>query len=84
MYLIYLSSLILPLLILIIIIYAINKKINVYEVFINGAKDGIEMSINIFPYLLGMIMAVNILLKVILLMIYFLYLNQSLFFKNTN
>lgn len=63
MYLIYLSSLILPLLILIIIIYAINKKINVYEVFINGAKDGIEMSINIFPYLLGMIMAVNILLK---------------------
>ncbi len=63
MSLINISSIILPILIATIIIYALIKKINVYEVFIKGAKDGFEISINIFPYLLAMIVAVNVLLK---------------------
>ncbi len=58
-----LSSFILPILIFIIVIYALFKKINVYDVFIKGAKEGIEISINIFPYLLAMVIAVNILIK---------------------
>lgn len=63
MFLINLSSFILPVLVAVIILYAIIKKNNVYETFIKGAKEGIEMSINIFPYLLAMIVSVNILLK---------------------
>ena len=63
MFIINFSSFILPIVIAIIIIYAILKKVNVYDVFIAGAKDGIEVSVNIFPYLLAMIVAVNVLLK---------------------
>ncbi|MDD2489727.1 MAG: spore maturation protein [Bacilli bacterium] len=63
MNLVNLSTLIIPFLVALIVIYAIYKKINVYDVFISGAKDGIEMGISIFPYLLAMIVAINVLLK---------------------
>jgi spore maturation protein B len=63
MFLINISTIILPIMVLIIVIYAIYKKVNVYDTFIIGAKDGIEISVSIFPYLLAMIVAVNILLK---------------------
>lgn len=58
-----LSSFILPALIMVVVVYALFKKVNVYQVFIKGAKEGIEISVNIFPYLLAMIVAVNILIK---------------------
>jgi spore maturation protein B len=57
------SSIILPLLILIIIFYGFIKRVNVYDTFVEGAKEGMELSISIFPYLLGMIFSVNILLR---------------------
>lgn len=57
------SSLILPLLIFIIIVYGIKKQVNVYDVFIEGAKNSFEMTINIFPSLLAMILAINIFIK---------------------
>ena len=52
-----------PLVVLIIIIVAFIKKVNVYDEFTTGAKEGLEMSINIFPYLIAMIFGINILLK---------------------
>jgi len=58
-----LSSFILPILIAVIIMNALFKKVNVYDVFIKGAKEGIEISVNIFPYLLAMVIAVNVLIK---------------------
>lgn len=63
MFLINLSSIIIPILIAFIIIYALIKKVKIYDVFIKGAKEGMQISIEIFPYLLGMIIAINILLK---------------------
>ncbi len=53
-----LSALIIPLLILIIIGYALIKGVAVYEVFVEGAKDGFGIAINIIPYLVAMLFAI--------------------------
>lgn len=58
-----LSKLIMPILVIIIIIYAFVKKIDIYESFIKGAKEGVEITFNLFPYLLAMIFGINILVK---------------------
>ena len=57
------SKIILPILVLIIIIYGLYKKIDIYEVFISGVKEGLTMSINIFPTIFAMSLAINILIK---------------------
>ncbi|GAB2980656.1 nucleoside recognition domain-containing protein [Mucilaginibacter puniceus] len=37
-----------------------RKKINVFEAFIDGAKEGFEVSIKIIPYLVGLLAAVSL------------------------
>lgn len=59
----FLSNAIIPIIILIIIIYGVKKKVNIYDVFIEGAKESIELAINLFPSMLAMILGVNIFLK---------------------
>lgn len=54
-----LSNFILPCLILFILVYAIIRKTNVYEAFIDGAKEGLKTSIGIIPYLMAIIVAVG-------------------------
>lgn len=54
------SNFLIPIIVLFIIIYGYIKKINIYDSFIDGAKEGIEMVKNMFPSLLSMILAVNI------------------------
>lgn len=39
---------------------ALLKKVNVFETFIEGAKAGVETSIKIIPYLVGMIVAISV------------------------
>lgn len=63
MILIKISNMIIPILIFLLIIYALKKKINIYDSFVTGAKEGMEMGFSIFPYLLGMIFSINILLE---------------------
>lgn len=58
-----LSNLIIPIIILIIIIYGVKKKINVYDTFTEGAKESIDLSITLFPSMLAMIFGVNIFLE---------------------
>ena len=41
--------------------YATRKKIEVFEVFIQGAKQGFETTISIVPYLVAMIVAIGML-----------------------
>ena len=53
------SGYILPLLILFILAYGLIKKVNIYEAFIEGAKDGLKTSIGIIPYLMAIIVAVG-------------------------
>ncbi len=57
------SNLILPLIVLIIIIYGVKKKVNVYETFTTGAKESFDMTIKLFPTLLAMILGINIFVK---------------------
>jgi len=59
----HLSNFIIPLMVLIVVGYAILKKVNIYDVFIEGAKESFEMIFKLFPCLLAMILAVNIFLK---------------------
>ncbi len=39
---------------------AIRKKVNVYESFITGAKDGFQVAIKIIPYLIAMLAAIAV------------------------
>jgi len=39
---------------------AAYKKVNVYECFIEGAKQGFETSVKVMPYLVGMLVAIGV------------------------
>lgn len=43
------------------IIAALRKRVDVYDAFIEGAKGGIETSLRIIPYLVGMLVAISVL-----------------------
>lgn len=55
------ANLILLSVIVIFITGALKRKVNVYEAFIEGAKGGIQTSITIIPYLVGMLVAISVL-----------------------
>ena len=57
------STLMIPLIVLVIVIYGYKKKTNIYESFLDGAKEGLITTLNIFPAIMAMIFAVNIFLK---------------------
>ena len=43
------------------IVGALRKKVDVYSAFIDGAKGGIQTSLTIIPYLVGMLVAISVL-----------------------
>lgn len=45
---------------IIFIVGALYKKINVFEVFIDGAKRGFETSVRIIPYLVAMLVGISV------------------------
>ena len=55
----YLSNLILPIIILIILFYALKAKINIFDVFLEGGKAGVEIVFRIFPTLVGLFVAIS-------------------------
>lgn len=57
----YLSTIVLPIIILIIISFGISEKINVYDTFLKGVKEGIKTVIKLYPTLLGIFIAVGLL-----------------------
>ena len=54
------SNLILFSIIVVFIVGAVVKRVNVYEAFIEGAKGGIQTSLTIIPYLVGMLVAISV------------------------
>ena len=46
--------------ILFVVLYGLKKKVNVYDSFIEGVKESFEMILDMFPFILGMILAINI------------------------
>jgi spore maturation protein SpmB len=54
------SNLVLFSIIAVFIAGALRKRVNVYEAFIEGAKGGIQTSLTIIPYLVGMLVAISV------------------------
>ena len=42
------------------IVAGIRKKVNVYEAFIEGAKDGFQTAVRIIPYLVALLVAIGV------------------------
>lgn len=59
--LVFLSSLIMPMMFLSIVLYGYIAKVDLYETFKEGAKDGVVTVMEIFPTLLGLMVSVSIL-----------------------
>ena len=77
-----LSNLIIPIMVLLIILYGILKKINIYDEFIKGVKESFQMITKIFPNLLAMILSINIFLKSGILNIVYKFLEPFFNFIN--
>ncbi len=57
------SNYIIPIIVLIIILYALKKRVDIYDTFIDGTKESFDMTLKVFPNLLAMVFGVNIFLK---------------------
>ena len=57
----YISNIAVPATILIIIIYGLIEKQQVFDIFLDGAKEGLQIVVNIFPTLLGLFLSINVL-----------------------
>lgn len=55
----YLSNLAIPFTILLILTYGLIEKNKVFDTFLDGAKEGIEIVVKIFPMLIGLFVAIG-------------------------
>ncbi|MFR8233182.1 MAG: spore maturation protein [Clostridia bacterium] len=55
----YISNLAMPLIILIIVFYSLIERKKAFDIFLDGAKDGLNIVLNIFPTLIGLFVAVG-------------------------
>ncbi len=76
------SNLFIPILVLVIILHGVLKKINVYDSFIEGAKEGLPMVLNMFFPLLAMIFGINIFTNSGLIDELFVFLKPVFFILN--
>lgn len=49
-----------PVMVAFIPLYAMYKKVPVYESFVDGAKGGFQTAVNIIPHLVGMMVAISV------------------------
>lgn len=54
---------VIPAVVLFIIFYGLTKKIEIYDTFLEGVKEGLGMALKIFPTMFAMVMSVDILVK---------------------
>ena len=54
------SNLIVMSIIMLFIVVAMLRKVNVYDAFIEGAKDGFQTAVRIIPYLVAILVAVGV------------------------
>ncbi|NLZ28677.1 MAG: spore maturation protein [Firmicutes bacterium] len=55
------SAWIIPAFLILTICYGLRGRINLFEVFIEGAREGFPMAIRLVPYLVGMLVAIGLL-----------------------
>ena len=66
---------IIPVLIICLMVYALYKKVNAYDSFIKGAKEGAKYAFEILPYMASMIIATAVLRSSDFLKIFNTYLS---------
>jgi spore maturation protein B len=54
------SILAIPLVLLLFLTWGFVKKVKVYEVFVEGAREGFNVAVRIIPYLVAMLVAIGI------------------------
>ncbi len=54
------SIMAIPLIILVFISFGIIKKVKIYEVFVEGAKEGFNIAVRIIPFLVAMLVGIGI------------------------
>ena len=57
------SNYIIPSICLLVIIYGLYKNINIYDSFIQGVKEGLNLVFDIFPVIFSFSICVNVLIK---------------------
>ena len=57
----YISIIAMPTVILLIVFSALREKVNVFDIFLKGATEGVEISLKIFPTLIGLFVAIGML-----------------------
>lgn len=57
----YISNLVIPIIILIIVFCGVIEKLNIFDLFIKGAKEGLIITFKLFPTLIGIFLAVGLL-----------------------
>lgn len=77
----YISNIILPLITLIVILYGLKQKVNIFDEFLIGVKEGLKISLEIFPTIFALIISVTILIKSNLLNDLISLININLFPK---
>lgn len=55
----WISYSIIPIIMTFIIVYAMIKKVELYSLFIEGAKDGLHTAIKIMPYMIAIFLAIG-------------------------
>lgn len=54
---------VIPLIVLFIIVYSYKKKVNIYDEFLDGAKEGLMTAFNVLPSVVAMVFAINIFIR---------------------
>jgi spore maturation protein B len=78
----FISKLMLPAVVVFIPLYAVFRKVPVYESFVEGAKEGFPTAISIIPHLVGMMVAVSIFRDTGALHFYMKFLTPFISFLN--
>lgn len=70
----YISNVAMPLIILLIVVYGLKERNKVFDTFLDGAKEGLEITLGIFPTLIGLFVAIGALRSsgILDMIIYFL------------
>ncbi|MDL2258010.1 spore maturation protein [Eubacteriales bacterium OttesenSCG-928-K08] len=55
------SAAVIPLLAAAVVVYALYKKVNVYDAFVNGAKESLPLIARILPYMAAMLIVIELL-----------------------
>ena len=54
------SAYIIPIILIFLIIYGKSKNVNIYSTFCNGAKKSFDLVLNIFPYIVTIMICVTL------------------------